>query len=80
MKHCPVLPAKEFGPGTLHSFWTPFTKTGLKPRHQIRDLPAFKGFKLTGDEVVGVRRGLPPSFVRIDGDVRVHVMDGPWAR
>lgn len=49
------LGAKEFGPGTLHSFLTPFTKTELKPRHQIRDLPAFKGFKLKGNEVVGAR-------------------------
>jgi hypothetical protein len=43
--------AKEFGPGTLHLFYTPFTKTDVKPRLQVRDLPAFKDFKLQGAEV-----------------------------
>jgi len=47
------LGAKEFGPGTLHSFYTPFTKTEIKPRIQVRDLPAFKDFKLQGAEVAG---------------------------
>jgi hypothetical protein len=45
------LGAKEFGPGTLHCFYTPFTKTEIKPRIQVRDLPAFKDFKLQGAEV-----------------------------
>jgi Carbohydrate family 9 binding domain-like len=47
------LGVKEFGPGTLHSFYTPFTKTEIKPRIQVRDLPAFKDFKLQGAEVAG---------------------------
>ncbi len=45
------LGAKEFGPGTLHCFYTPFTGSAIKPRIQVRDLPAFKGFKLRGAEV-----------------------------
>ena len=45
------LGAKEFGPGTLHCFYTPFTKTEIKPRIQVRDLPAFKEFRLQGAEV-----------------------------
>jgi hypothetical protein len=45
------LGAKEFGPGSLHCFYTPFTKTEIKPRIQVRDLPAFKDFKLQGAEV-----------------------------
>jgi hypothetical protein len=44
-----------FGPGTLHAFWTPFTKTAVKPRIQVRDLPAFKNFTLRGAEVAGVK-------------------------
>jgi hypothetical protein len=47
------LGAAEFGPGTLHMFWTPFTKTAVKPRLQVRDLPVFKDFKLQGAEVAG---------------------------
>lgn len=47
------LGAAAFGPGTLHAFYTPFTKTEVKPRIQVRDLPAFKDFKLQGAEVVG---------------------------
>src|SRR5437660_10133833 len=35
------LGAAAFGPGTLHMFWTPFTKTALHSRMGIRDLPAF---------------------------------------
>jgi hypothetical protein len=45
------LGAAPFGPGTLHCFYTPFTKTEIKPRIQVRDLPAFKDFKLHGAEV-----------------------------
>jgi hypothetical protein len=45
------LGAAAFGPGTLHCFYTPFTKTDIKPRIQVRDLPAFKDFKLQGAEV-----------------------------
>ena len=44
------LGAPQFGPGSLHMFWTPFTKTDIKPRWAVRDLPAFKGFKLQGAE------------------------------
>jgi hypothetical protein len=47
------LGAKEFGPGTLHMFYTPFTGTEVKPRMQVRELPAFKDFKLEGAEVAG---------------------------
>ncbi len=47
--------AVAFGPGTLHSFYTPFTKTEVKPRIQVRDLPAFKDFKLQGAEVTAVK-------------------------
>lgn len=45
------LGAKDFGPGTLHCFFTPFTGTEIKPRIQVRDLPAFEGFDLKGAEV-----------------------------
>ena len=45
------LGVAQFGPGTLHCFWTPFTKSEIKPRIQVRDLPAFKDFKLQGAEV-----------------------------
>jgi hypothetical protein len=47
------LGGKDFGPGTLHMFWTPFTGTEVKPRFRVRDLPAFKGFTLKGAEVAG---------------------------
>src|SRR5262249_45068478 len=47
--------AAPFGPGTLHMFWTPFTKTEVKPRLGVRDLPAFKNFTLRGAEVAGAR-------------------------
>src|SRR4249920_3106261 len=33
------LSATAFGPGTLHMFYTPFTKTDVKPRMQVRDMP-----------------------------------------
>jgi hypothetical protein len=45
------LGAAQFGPGTLHCFYTPFTGTEIKPRIGMRDLPAFKEFKLQGAEV-----------------------------
>src|SRR5580704_14762644 len=32
-------------------FWTPFPKTEIKPRLAVRDMPAFKDFKLQGAEV-----------------------------
>jgi hypothetical protein len=50
-----ALGGKEFGPGTLHMFWTPFTGTAIKPRLRIRDLPAFKDLVLRGAEVAGAR-------------------------
>ena len=49
------LGGAQFGPGTLHMFWTPFTKTDVKPRMQLRELPAFKDFKLQGAEVAGAK-------------------------
>ena len=49
------LGAAAFGPGTLHMFWTPFTKTEVMPRMGIRDLPAFKDFRLQGAEVAGAK-------------------------
>ncbi len=49
------LGGAQFGPGTLHMFWTPFTKTAVKPRMGVRDLPAFRGFQLQGAEVAGAR-------------------------
>ncbi|OAI38716.1 hypothetical protein AYO40_01805 [Planctomycetaceae bacterium SCGC AG-212-D15] len=49
------LGAAQFGPGTLHCFWTPFTKTEIMPRIQVRDLPAFKDFKLQGAKVAAVK-------------------------
>jgi hypothetical protein len=49
------LGTADFGPGTLHMFYTPFTKSDVKPRLQVRDLPAFKNFKLHGAEVAAVK-------------------------
>jgi hypothetical protein len=49
------LGAAAFGPGTLHMFYTPFTKTAVKPRWQVRDLPEFKNLKLQGVEVAAVK-------------------------
>jgi hypothetical protein len=49
------LGAAAFGPGTLHMFYTPFTQAEVKPRLQVRDLPAFKDFKLRGAEVAAAR-------------------------
>jgi Carbohydrate family 9 binding domain-like len=45
----------SFGPGTLHMFYTAFTKTELKPRLQVRPSPEFKDFKLKGAEVVAAK-------------------------
>jgi hypothetical protein len=49
------LGAVAFGPGTLHMFYTPFTKTDIKPRLGVRDLPEFKDFKLQGAAVAAVK-------------------------
>src|SRR5271169_6188551 len=49
------LGAAAFGPGTLHMFYTAFTKTDVKPRLQVRPLPEFKEFKLQGAEVAAVK-------------------------
>jgi hypothetical protein len=49
------LGAAQFGPGSLHMFYTPFTKTEIKPRLQVRDIPAFRGFKLQGAEVAATK-------------------------
>lgn len=49
------LGAAAFGPGTLHMFYTPFTKTDVKPRLQVRELPVFKDFKLQGADVVAAK-------------------------
>jgi hypothetical protein len=49
------LGAAPFGPGTLHMFWTAFTKEEVKPRFRVRDLPEFKDFKLEGAEVAGMK-------------------------
>ncbi len=49
------LGAKDFGPGTLHMFWTPFTGTEVKPRLRVRDLPALKGLTLKGAAVAGAK-------------------------
>jgi hypothetical protein len=54
-RHGAELGAKDFGPGTLHMFWTPFTGTEVKPRLRVRDLPTFKGFTLKGAEVAGAK-------------------------
>lgn len=47
------LGAQEYGPGSLHMYWTPFPQAELKPRVAVRDLPAFQGFRLQGAVVVG---------------------------
>ncbi|HZU34411.1 MAG TPA: sugar-binding protein [Gemmataceae bacterium] len=51
----PQLGARAFGPGTLHMFWTPFTGTDIGPQMQVRDLPAFRDFKLRGAQVAGAK-------------------------
>jgi Carbohydrate family 9 binding domain-like len=49
------LGAAPFGPGTLHMFYTPFTKTDVKPRLQVRPLPEFKNLQLQGAEVAAAK-------------------------
>lgn len=49
------LGAKEFGPGTLHMFWTAFTGTDVKPRLAVRRLPALRDLKLKGAAVAGAK-------------------------
>ncbi|HET6384028.1 MAG TPA: sugar-binding protein [Armatimonadota bacterium] len=49
------LGAKEFGPGTLHMFFTALTGHDLKPRYHLRDLPAFKDLTLKGVEMAAAR-------------------------
>lgn len=49
------LGAAAFGPGTLHMFFTPFTKTDVKPRLAVRDLPEFKDFHLQGAELAAAK-------------------------
>jgi hypothetical protein len=49
------LGTPAFGPGTLHMFYTAFTKTAVKPRFRVRDLPAFKDFKLRGAKVAAAK-------------------------
>jgi hypothetical protein len=53
MRRGEQLGAKDFGPGALHLFWTPFTGTEVKPRLRVRDLPHQRGFQLTGAAVAG---------------------------
>ncbi len=47
--------ARDYTPGSLHMYWTPFTKTEIKPRTSVRELPVFKDFKLKGVEVAAER-------------------------
>src|SRR5262249_11321684 len=49
------LGGKQFTPGTLHMYWTPFTGTEVRPRLQVRGFPTNPGFKLQGAAVAGVR-------------------------
>ena len=49
------LGGPAFGPGTLHMFFTAITGHELKPRYQIRSLPAFKGLTLKGVEIAAFR-------------------------
>ncbi len=45
---------RAFTPGSLHMFWTPFTKSDVAPRWEIRGgIPAFKDLKLNGVEIAG---------------------------
>jgi hypothetical protein len=76
------LGAKDFSLGSLHMFWTPFTKSEVAPRWQIRGgIPAFKDLKLKGVEIAGQKTSwgwtaefkLPwanfPDFKAKDGEV-----------
>ena len=45
----------DFGPGTLHMFFTAITGHDLKPRWHVRDLPAFRGLELKGVEMAAAR-------------------------
>ena len=47
------LGAAQFTPGSLHMFWTPFTKSDIKPRWAMRDIPFLKNLKLPGAEIAG---------------------------
>lgn len=48
------LGAVDFTAGSLHMFWTPFTKSEIAPRWQIRGrIQAFKDLKLKGVEIAG---------------------------
>ena len=49
------LGAAQFGPGTLHCFYTPFTGQEIKPRIGVRALPAFRDLKLQGAEVAAAK-------------------------
>ena len=73
------LGATAFGPGTLHLFFTPFTRTEVKPRMQVRDMPAFRDFKLQGAEVTAARTtwGYTAEFQAAVGELpRIHGEDG----
>ncbi len=45
----------EFGPDTLHLFFTAITGHDLKPRYHLRDLPAFQDVELKGVEMAAAR-------------------------
>lgn len=49
------LGKQEFGPGTLHLFFTAVTGQALKPHWHLRDLPAFKGLELKGVEIAAAK-------------------------
>jgi hypothetical protein len=45
----------DFGPGTLHLFFTAITGHDLKPRYHLRDLPAFQGLELKGVQMAAAK-------------------------
>jgi len=49
------LGAKDFEPGSLHMFYTPFTKTEIAPRWALRDLPPFRNLRLKGVELAAAK-------------------------